>query len=87
MNGSRLEQAHDDALVLETVKVFREKLLYARASKGRSGWWNPELCDVAELENLLMSHAENHNNIFNYVDIAILSMMLYIRKTDGDDVK
>ena len=82
MNGYRLEQAHDDALIIETAKAFHKKLKYARDVKGRGGWWDSELCDVAELEGLLMSHAENHNNIFNYVDIAILAMMLYVRKTD-----
>lgn len=80
LTGDRLTSVDaqiDTLLMVSTMSAMRCTLARARG-KGRHGWWDEALCPVEELEGMLRAHVFKDNR-GNYVDVAILAMMLHVR--------
>lgn len=75
----------DDSALADFTAAMREKLARSRA-KGRSGWQDPALCPEARLVAMLIGHLPK-GNPGNFLDIAILAMMLHQRGTDPAALK
>jgi hypothetical protein len=66
----------DDLAVDKFAAMMKDKLKKSR-EKGRSGWDDPEQCEVSYLAKLLIDHVEKGDP----VDIANIAMMLALRET------
>lgn len=75
----------DDSALADFIAAMREKLARSRA-KGRSGWQDPALCPEARLVAMLIGHLPK-GNPGNFLDIAILAMMLHQRGTNPAALK
>lgn len=69
---------HPDDLWVESWATTMKRKMRDARRKGRSGWNDPEQCSVELLGDMLADHLHK-DNADNYVDIAILSMMLHTR--------
>ncbi|MCW3782905.1 hypothetical protein [Defluviimonas salinarum] len=67
----------DEAALARFTEAMREKLARSR-EKGRDGWHMPELCPPERLATMLVGHLPKGNE-GNFLDIAILAMMLHER--------
>lgn len=74
------EQAIDEAALVHFTGAMRTKLAQAR-DKGRGGWHDPAVCTPEFLADLLVGHLAK-SNAGNFLDIAILAMMLHQRGAD-----
>lgn len=74
------QAAVDEAALAAFTAQMREKLARSR-EKGRNGWQDPSLCPEDRLAEMLLGHIPK-GNPGNFLDIAILAMMLHIRGAD-----
>jgi hypothetical protein len=70
----------DEAALARFTQSMREKLAKSRA-KGRDGWQDPALCPEERLAAMLVGHLPK-GNPGNFLDLAILAMMLHDRGAD-----
>lgn len=75
-----LQKAVDEAALKAFTAEMRDKLARSRA-KGRDGWHDPALCPESRLAEMLIGHLPK-GNPGNFLDIAILAMMLQARGAD-----
>lgn len=74
------QAAVDEAALAAFADQMREKLARSR-EKGRNGWQDPALCPESRLAEMLVGHLPK-GNPGNFLDIAILAMMLHLREAD-----
>lgn len=74
------QEAVDEAALAAFATQMREKLARSR-KKGRNGWQDPALCPESRLAEMLVGHLPK-GNPGNFLDIAILAMMLHMRGAD-----
>lgn len=70
----------DEEALAAFAAQMQEKLARSRA-KGRDGWHDPSLCPEGRLADMLIDHLPK-GNPGNFLDIAILAMMLHQRGAD-----
>ncbi|MFT4149220.1 MAG: hypothetical protein QM656_03410 [Paracoccaceae bacterium] len=75
------EVAADDHAVDAFAMSMKAKMAAGRA-KGRGGWRDPARCSIASLEAMFCDHL-GKTNPGNYVDLAIIAMMIHLRQQWG----
>jgi hypothetical protein len=78
-NAASQEEIDEAAVALFSAEM-RAKLAASRA-KGRDGWHDPALCPETRLAAMLIGHLPK-GNPGNFLDLAILAMMLHERGAD-----
>lgn len=79
INAGSQEEIDEAAVTLFSAEM-RAKLAASRA-KGRDGWHDPALCPETRLAAMLVGHLPK-GNAGNFLDLAILAMMLHARGAD-----
>lgn len=75
------DQAQVDNLAVDRFTAAMRVKLAASRAKGRDGWQDPDLCPEERLAEMLVGHLPK-GNPGNFLDIAIIAMMLHERGTD-----
>ena len=72
---SKEKEAEIDGVSLALFKAEMESKLKEKREEGRGGWHDPEQCEEADLENMLIAHVHKQD----WVDVANFCMMLWHR--------
>jgi len=71
---------YDDYAIFNFAKIMSKKMAKKR-KEGKYGWWNSDLCSIVTLQQLLKEHVEKED----WLDVAIFAMMIYMRRSGGND--